>query len=114
MSFLCCDIRFYVVKGNGHSMGSTVMTKLAKSRKNYAATEQFYVAIELDRVGRKSVTIKDFWVATKLAMIESSAAHDRPGHVKARAHHSAVPRYVMTEKAMLVRQTKPGTCNRPS
>ena len=47
---------------------------------------QFYVAIELARVGRISIAIQDFYVATKLATIESFAAHDRVGHVKASVH----------------------------
>ena len=48
---------------------------------NYVATEQFYVAIELVRVGR-------IYVATELPTTESSAAHDRAGSVKAGAHDS--------------------------
>ena len=34
--------------------------ELANARTNYVAIEQFYVAIELARVGRISITIEDF------------------------------------------------------
>ena len=68
---------FYVATGNGHSKGSTVVTELAKVRRNYVATEQFYVMIEFARVGRNSVATEDFWVATELAAIKSFFAHDR-------------------------------------
>ena len=52
-------------------------------------TEQFYVAIELARVGRNYVTTEDFWVATELATTESSTAHDRAGRVKVGAQYGA-------------------------
>ena len=38
--------------------------ELAKARRNYVATEQFYVVIELAKVGRIYVTIEDFYVVT--------------------------------------------------
>ena len=34
-SFLCCDIRFYVTTGNGHSKGFVVMTELATTEALY-------------------------------------------------------------------------------
>ena len=82
------------------------------ARRNYVATEQFYVAIELARVGRNSVATEDFWVATELVTIESSTAHDMAGRAKAGAHDSEAPRCVATEEGMSVRQTKPGARDR--
>ena len=76
-------------------------------------TEQFYVVIELARVGRISVMIEDFYVATKLATTESSAAHDKAGCEKAGAHDSVAPCCVATEEAMCARQTRLSVRNRP-
>ena len=75
-------------------------------------TEQFYVAIELAKVGRISVATEDFYVATELATTESSAAHDRVGHAKADAYDSVAPCCVVTKETILVRQTKPGAHKR--
>ena len=65
------------------------MIELAKARRNYVATEKFYVAIELARVGRISVV-------TNLVTTESSAAHDRAGRTKTSTHHSVAPCCVAT------------------
>ena len=40
-SFLYCDIRFYVVTGNGHSKGSVVVTELARQGLRCATTYGF-------------------------------------------------------------------------
>ena len=54
---------------------------MAKAERNYVATEKFYVAIELAKVGRISVAIE-------LATTESSATHDSARRAKAGAHDS--------------------------
>ena len=82
--------------GNGHSKGSAI------------ATEQFYVALELARVGRNSIAIKEFWVVTELAMTESSTAYDRAGHAKAGAHDRSMPHCVVIKEAMCMHQTRSG------
>ena len=55
---------------------------------------------KLARVWRIYVATEDFYVATELAMIESSVAHYRAGRVKASAHDSVAPCCVATEKVM--------------
>ena len=62
-------------------------------------TKQFYVAIELARVGRISIAIEDFYVATELATIESSIAHDR-AREKAGVHDSVALCCVAIKEAM--------------
>ena len=57
--------------------------------------------------------IEDFWVAVELAIVESSATHNRAGSTKAGAHDSAAPRCVRTYKAIRARQTRPGMCDKP-
>ena len=86
---------------------------MAKSRRNYVTIEQFYVAIELARVGRISVLIEDFYAAIELATTESSTAHDRVGRGKVGAHDSVTPCCVATEEAMSEQQTRPGAHDRP-
>ena len=76
-----------------------VTTELAKTRRNY-------VTIELARVGRISI-------ATKLAMIESFATHERDGRTKVGAHNSVALCCVATEVAMRARQTRIGAYDRP-
>ena len=66
------------------------------------ATKQFYVAIELAKVGRISIATKDFYVATELATIESSAAHDKAGREKAGAHDIVAPCRVATWHSRVV------------
>ena len=69
--------------------------------------KQFYVAIELAKVGRISI-------ATELATIESSAAHDRARHEKTGAYDSVAPCCVTIEEAMHARQTRPDARDIPS
>ena len=76
-------------------------------------TRQFYVVVELARVGRISVVTEDFYVTTELATTKSSAAHDKVGRAKAGAHNSVAPCCVATEEAMCTRQTRPGVHDRP-
>ena len=47
------------------------MTEVAKEWRNYVAIEQFYVTIELARVGRVSVVTDDFSIATEMATTEA-------------------------------------------
>ena len=65
--------------------------------------------IELARVRRISITTEEFYVATKLATIESSTAHDRAGCAKAGTHdrvrQSVVPCCVVIEEVMCMRAT---------
>ena len=55
----------------------------------------------------------DYYVTIELAIIESSAAHDRAGSAKASAHNSVAPCCVATEEAMPSRQTMPGSHDKP-
>ena len=54
---------------------------------------------KLARVRRISVTTKDFYVVTELAMTVSSAAHDRVGRAKAGSHDSVALCCVAIEEA---------------
>ena len=81
-------------------------TELAKTRRNNVTTEQFYVTIELARLGGISI-------ATKLSMIESFATHERAGRTKAGTHDSVALCCVAIEEAMHARQTRPGAYDRP-
>ena len=63
--------------------------------------------------GRNSIAKEDFWVATELATIESSTAHDKIRSAKAEAHDSAVQRCAATEETMRTRQTRLGAHDRP-
>ena len=77
-------------------------------------TEQFYVAIELARVGRISAAIEDFYVAIELVTTENSAAHDRAGLLKVGVQDNVALCCVATEAATRAQQTKPGASDRPS
>ena len=89
-----------------------VETELAKAKRNYVATEKFYVEIELARVGRISVAIEDFYVAMELVTTESFVAHDRARRVKAGVHDSMASCCVVIEEAMHARQIRPGAHDR--
>ena len=97
----CCDKVFYV------------LIQSARERRIFVATEGFYVVIELARVGRISIAIEDFYVVIELTMTESFAAHEKAGRAKAGARDNVAPCYVTIEKAMCMRQTRPGAHNRP-
>ena len=73
----------------------------------------FYVVTKSARVGGIYVVTGDFFVATELTTTESSAAHDRAGRSKAGAHNNVAPCCVATEEAILARQTKPSTHDKP-
>ena len=59
---------------------------MTKVKRNYVATEHFYVTTELARIEGILVAIEDFIVATELATIESFAAQDVVGQAKAGKH----------------------------
>ena len=100
MNFLCRDIRFYVATRNCHNKGSAVGTKLAKERRNYVATEKFYVETKLAIVERNSIMTEDFWVAIELATTYIFVAQDRVRRAKVGAHDSALSHCVKINEAM--------------
>ena len=66
-------------------------------------TEQFYVAIELARVGRISIATEDFYVTIELDTTESSTAHDRAGRAKASVHDRVWHHVVLRQRRSYVR-----------
>ena len=75
--------------------------------------EQFYVVIELARVGRIFVATEDFYILTELATTKCSATYDRARRAKVGVHDSVASCCVETEEAMHERQTRPGAHDRP-
>ena len=69
-------------------------------------TECYYVATELAKSRRN-------YVATELAPKKSSVAHNRVGRTKAGAHDIMALCCVAIEEAMCVRQTRPGAHDKP-